>query len=47
MKCLVELTQWKDTREDIKIGAGEGLEPIQVGDDGSDNILEIEEMELS
>lgn len=46
MKWLVELKHWKDTREDNKIGTGEGLEPIQVGEDGPDDILEIEDMGL-
>lgn len=41
------LTHLKDTREDIKVGTGEGLEIVQVADDSSDDILKIERMELS
>lgn len=47
MKWLVGLTHLKDTREDIKVGTGEGLEIVQVADDSSDDILKIEGMELS
>lgn len=39
----MELTHWKDTREDIEVGAGEGLELIQVADDSSDDVLKIED----
>lgn len=47
MKWLVGLTHLKDTREDIKVGTGEGLEIVQVADDSSDDILKREGMELS
>lgn len=40
------LTDLKDTREDIKVGTGEGLEIVQVADDSSDDVLKIEDMEL-
>lgn len=43
MKWLAELIHWKDTRKDSEIGAGEGLDPIQVADDSSDDILKIED----
>lgn len=36
----------KDTREDIKIGTGEGLEIVQVADDSPDDILKTDVMKL-
>lgn len=32
----------KDTRKDIVVGAGEGLEAVQVPEDGSDDFLKTE-----